>query len=165
MSPQTTTARSVPAETLQLLQILADCAYSEKQLCTTLKILSTEHPPLLNEYPEVPGSYSRTILYRDPSGFEAIAARWSKNAITPIHGHPQFAFLYLISGALSMDLYAHNDSLLTKTGSRILKPGEYFYSKGTAGTYDNAIHQVSADLDSLSFHIYSDNALKGEIYS
>lgn len=168
MNPQATNtyqADSLPDRMQHLLQALADCSYDEQLLCAILKTFLAEYPLSLDEYPKVAGSYSRTILYRDHSGFEAIIARWSKDAVTPIHGHPQFAFVYLITGKLRMALYKNKDRLISKTESRILQPGEYFYSKGIAGTYDNAIHRVSASLDSLSFHIYSDNALKGEIYS
>jgi len=168
MNPQTvnsTYIQSMPDRAQQLLQALANCSYDEQLLITTLKTLTSAHPLSISDFPLIAGGYSRTILYRDHSGFEAIIARWSKNAVTPIHGHPQLAFVYLISGKLSMELFEKNDNQICKTKTRILRPGEHFFSKGTAGTYDNAIHRVTAAVDSLSFHIYSDDALKGETFS
>ena len=118
--------------------------------------------PLL-DFPSAP-LYSRTILYRAENGFEAVAARWRKDAITAIHGHPMFAFYYLLEGELSVENFEKEGSGLRKTITKRFSPGEYFSMCGKADTFDNGIHRVTAVQESLSIHIYSDDAMKGEIF-
>lgn len=118
--------------------------------------------PLL-DFPPAP-LYSRTILYRAENGFEALAARWSKDTITAIHGHPMFAFYYLLEGELSVENFEKEGSGLRKTTTKRHGPGEYFSMRGKIGTFDNGIHRVTAIKESLSIHIYSADATKGEIF-
>lgn len=106
--------------------------------------------------------YSRTILYRGENGFEAMAARWSKDTITAIHAHPMFAFYYLFEGELSVENFEKNGSDIRKTTTKKYLPGEYFCMRGKAGTFENGIHRVTAVQESLSIHIYSDDAMKGK---
>ena len=119
--------------------------------------------PLL-DFPLFEPLYSRTILYRAENGFEAMAARWSKDAISAIHGHPMFAFYYLLEGELSVENFVKEDGGIRKTDTKKYLPGQYFCLRGNAETFDNGIHRVTARQESLSIHIYSDDAMKGEIF-
>jgi hypothetical protein len=119
--------------------------------------------PLL-DFPPFEPSYSRTILYRAENGFEAMAARWTKNTITKIHGHPMFAFYYLLEGELFVENFVKDGAGVSLKDSGTYSPGQYFCLRGTADTFDNGIHRITATQESLSFHIYSDDAMKGEIF-
>jgi hypothetical protein len=46
----------------------------------------------IGDFPLLNGTYTRTILYRHEGGFEAMAARWSRGAVSSIHGHPSYTF-------------------------------------------------------------------------
>ena len=119
--------------------------------------------PLL-DFPPFEPLYSRTILYRAENGFEAMAARWSRSASTSIHGHPMLSFYYLFEGELSVENFAREGSGLRKTNTIAYNPGQYFCMCGIAGTFDNGIHRVTAIQESLSIHIYSADAMKGETF-
>jgi quercetin dioxygenase-like cupin family protein len=93
-----------------------------------------------------------------------MAARWSKGAVSAIHGHPMFAFYYLLEGELSVENFEKDGAGVRKTGTRRYNPGQYFCMHGNAGVFDNGIHRVTAVQESLSIHIYSDDAMKGEIF-
>lgn len=108
--------------------------------------------------------YSRTILLKEESGFEIMMARWDRGAITPIHGHPYYTFMYVIEGQLKEELFVKDEGRLLKIGDLKLTPGCYSYHKGERHRFDNAIHRITAEKNSLSLHIYSDDALKGEKY-
>ena len=128
-----------------------------------ITFLAKSPVPLL-DFPPFEPLYSRTILYRAENHYEAMAARWSKDAISAIHGHPMFAFYYVLEGELSMENFVRDGGGITKTDTRIYKPGQCFSILGNPSTFDNGIHRVSAVQDSLSIHIYSDDAMKGEIF-
>ena len=64
-----------------------------------------------------------------------------------------------------MELFEKEQNLVRKTSTLVCRPSEHFYTQGSVGTFDNAIHRVTADEESLSLHIYSDDALKGEVFS
>ena len=113
------------------------------------------------DFPSAP-HYSRTILYRAENGFEAMAARWSKDTITAIHGHPMFAFYYLLEGELSVENFEKEGSGIRKTTTKRYSPGGHFCMRGKADTFDNGIHRVTAVQESLSIHIYSADAMEGE---
>ena len=119
--------------------------------------------PLL-DFPPFEPLYSRTILYRAENGFEAMGARWSKDVVSAIHGHPMFAFYYLLEGELSVENFEKDGAGVRKIGTRKCSPGQYFCMRGNAGAFDNGIHRVTAVQESLSIHIYSDDAMKGEIF-
>ncbi len=113
------------------------------------------------DYPHAPHCYSRTILYRHDNGAEIMVARWDQGAITPIHGHPRYAFVYVLQGRLQIEHYACTDDGVQRQNTTIKTQGQHIYSVGEAGRYDNAIHRVCALSPSLSLHVYSDDALKG----
>ena len=118
----------------------------------------------LQDFPFFEPSYSRSILYRAENGFEAMAARWNKDTITATHGHPMFAFYYLLEGELFVENFVKDGAGVSLKDSKTYSPGQYFCMRGTADTFDNGIHRITATQESLSFHIYSDDAMKGEMF-
>jgi len=136
----------------------------EKIVSTTAAFLHEYSLPL-DDFPRIEGTYSRTIVHRSENGFEAMAARWSKGAISSIHGHPPFIFYYVIEGRLKIDNYLRKDAGLTLDSSVSLGKHEHFFSLGKPGRYDNKIHQVRANEETLSLHISSDDSTKGEVFS
>lgn len=118
----------------------------------------------LSDFPRIEGTYSRTILHRHDNGYEAMAARWSKGTVTSIHGHPPFLFYYVIEGKLKVDNYRRTESGLIPDRTMVFTDGEGFYAMGEPGRYDNSIHQVQADEETLSIHIFSDDGTKGEVF-
>lgn len=122
------------------------------------------HPLSLNDFPRIEGTYSRTILYRHENGYEAMAARWSKGALTSIHGHPPFVFYHVIEGTLKIDNYTRTETGLTPSSTLVLTNGNGFHARGKPGRFDNSIHQVRADEETLSLHIFSDDGTKGQVF-
>jgi hypothetical protein len=118
----------------------------------------------LEDFPYVENNYSRTILHRHPSGFEAIMARWGRGAVTVIHGHPSFGFYYLLEGRLQVENFERDGNGVKKISERIWLPDESFSIRGRAERFDNGIHRIRVLDGSLSFHVYSDDGLKGECF-
>lgn len=116
------------------------------------------------DFPHAPHCYSRNILLRSDAGSEVMIARWDQGATTPIHGHPQFAFVYVLQGQLQMEHYHETDQGLVLTETIIKNKGQHIYAAGIAGRYDNAIHRVTALMPSLSLHVYSHDAMKGKSF-
>jgi hypothetical protein len=75
-----------------------------------------------------------------------------------------FAFYYLVQGELQVENYERRGEGAALLDTKIYRPGQYFCMLGRPHTFDNAIHRVSAPQESLSIHIYSDDAMKGEIF-
>lgn len=123
------------------------------------------HPLPADDFPLISGTYTRTILLREENRFEAMAARWSKGSVSAIHGHPSFTLYYVVSGHLACDNFTRSGSGVKITSSGTLYPSEFAVFTGQPGTFDNHIHQVRAVEDTLSIHISSDDAAKGEIFS
>jgi hypothetical protein len=120
----------------------------------------------LHDFPPFERLYSRTILYRAENGFEAMAARWSKDAVSAIHGHPMFAFYYLLEGELLVENYAKEaNSGISKINTLTYTPGQYFCMRGKPGVFSNGIHRVTAVQESLSIHVYSDDAMNGDVFT
>lgn len=117
-----------------------------------------------DDFPRVEGTYSRTIIHRCDNGYEGMAARWSKGALTSIHGHPPFVFYYVIKGKLTVDNYIRNTDGLIPSSTMVLTSGEGFHAIGEPGRFDNSIHQVQADEETLSLHISSDDGTKGRVF-
>lgn len=117
-------------------------------------------------FTEVQGAYSRTILAKAKNGFEAMIARWSLNTTTAVHGHPDYALYLLIEGRLGVENFVlEHDGGLKSVGAHEMGPGDYFVKEGRSFTYSNAIHRITVLEESLSLHIYSDDALKGRCFS
>lgn len=117
------------------------------------------------DYPHAHHCYSRTILHREPGGSEVMVARWDVGALTPIHGHPRYAFVYVLQGQLQIENFRKTENGLLLSECLIKGRGQYIYTEGAPDRYDNAIHRVTALVPSLSLHVYSDDALKGETYA
>ncbi len=123
-----------------------------------------QHCPRLSEFPRIVGTYSRTILYRHENGYEAMAARWDKGTLTTIHGHPSFLLYYVIEGELKVDNYIRTETGLITGDTMVFRDGEGFYAIGESGRFDNSIHQVQANEETFSLHIFSDDGTKGEVF-
>lgn len=136
-----------------------------QNIATATAACLRQYPLPLEDFPRIDGTYSRSIVYRDDNGFEAMAARWSKGSVTAIHGHPPFIFYFVIHGNLTIDNYRRNEKGLLFGSSEIMQPHDHFFSIGKPGRYDNNIHQVQANEETLSIHISSDDSRKGEVFS
>jgi hypothetical protein len=123
-----------------------------------------KYPIPIDDFPMLEGTYSRTILLRSDNGYEAMAARWSPGTVSSIHGHPEFALIIVTKGRLVVDCYKKHNDRLEKTGSEFLTESQFFSDVGQAGTFDNHIHGVQTDEETLSIHISSDDASKGETF-
>lgn len=130
-----------------------------------LQDLFLSFPLPTSDFPHVPGSYSRTILFKSEIGYEAMAARWSKDVVTDIHGHPYFSFSYIVEGGLKIETFEKTNGKLVLTGERVYKPGDFFFHRGEPRRLDNSIHRISVEEESLSLHIYSDDSRKGEVFN
>jgi hypothetical protein len=124
-----------------------------------------DYPLALDDFPREEGKYTRTVILRHESGFEVMAARWSRGTISPIHGHPWFNFYCVVHGCLKMD-----DYLMEKDGIALISSGKlqedgFAFFVGEQGRFDNNIHKVHALEETLSIHISSDDSTKGKIYS
>jgi len=119
----------------------------------------------LEDYIEVAGTYSRTIVSQSGNGFEAMIARWPEKTVTSIHGHPDYAFYYCLIGRIGVEHFVMKDSGLERVSSKIMQSGEYYSVQGKSGTFENAIHRITPLEESLTLHVYSDDPAKGLLYS
>jgi len=110
------------------------------------------------------GGYTRNILSKK-DGYWLSFLRWDKDVTTPAHGHPAQAFVYTVQGCIEVTNYKQNDEdFIELTSSAEQNKGEYFYSHGDSGKYDNAVHQISTQEESITLHFYSDDPRKGKLY-
>ncbi len=149
----------------RVLQQVANQKYDSEKTLAILSDFFAIHRLNSIDFPVMRHSYTRTSLLREKTGFEIMMARWDKGAATPIHGHPRYSFLYLIEGELSERFFIRENKKLMEVSTLNYKAGDYSYHNGDPGTFDNAIHRITAIKASLSIHIYSDDALKGEVYN
>jgi len=152
-------------ETAELLEHLSTLKYDVSTMLPVIVDLAFAVKRSQDMFPDIVSGYSRTILHREPGGFEVMVARWSRGAKTPIHGHPGFSLTWLIDGNLSENTYAKEGGCLVQADSDSLSAGAYSFDQGNDGRFDNAIHQIVAVEESLSLHLYSDDALKGEVFT
>lgn len=129
-----------------------------------LRVFLKMYPIPMEDFPLLEGTYSRTILFRSENGYEAMAARWSPGAVSSIHGHPRFALILVTQGRLGVEYFKKHNARLQRTTSEILSESQFFSDMGQAGTFDNHIHRVTAYEETLSIHISSDDAAKGETF-
>jgi len=146
---------------LQELFVDPDPVNIEKEVVTFLVNNSLG----MKDFPLIVGEYSRNILYRNDNGFEAMVARWSKGAVSSIHGHPFFTFYCVVQGSLEIDNYKRFGDQVEMVTTETLSQTEHFIFTGKAGTFDNNIHQVRAIEETLSIHISSDDSTKGEVFN
>lgn len=147
------------------LENLLRSKYTVTKMIPVIQAMVSSKLLSVNQFPLAEKGYSRTILYRGSCGFEIMIARWSKMAKTPIHGHPGFALIYVIEGQFEEESYVKNSEEIVSAGQHQLSSGAFAFDGGVEGRFDNSIHQITAVTEGLSLHIYSDDALKGEIYS
>ncbi len=120
---------------------------------------------LLGDFPVSGGSYSRSLLAQHQNGYEAMIARWNEGAVTQVHGHPDYALYILLIGCLGVEDFISTGDGPQYVKKTVMKPGDYFCMQGTPGKMDNGIHRITALQESLSVHVYSDDALKGVCFS
>lgn len=97
-------------------------------------------------------SYSRYIL-SNKDNYWLMLIHWDKGAKTPIHGHPEQMFVYLLEGQLQVEDY--KVSPLQKTQTISCQPHDYQIHHGRKHCLDNAVHCISALEKSISLHFYS----------
>ena len=124
-----------------------------------------EYPLPLDDFPILENTYSRTILARTDNEYEAMAARWCKGTVSSIHGHPDYSFLMTVVGKLQIDNYEKSGTGLNKVSSQVLLPGQFIHARAENNRFDNHIHGVHAIEETLSIHISSRDAAKGEIFT
>ncbi|SMN11475.1 Cysteine dioxygenase type I [uncultured Candidatus Thioglobus sp.] len=105
-------------------------------------------------------NYTRSIIIDDKYWLGLL--NWDKSAKTRIHGHPEHAFVYVVKGHLLCKNF--DKEPLTELSSSNLSTDEYRFNRGVKGALDNYIHQISAEVPSVSLHFYSDNPSKGEVF-
>lgn len=120
-------------------------------------------------------AYTRTVVAKDKDNtdrscsFEVIVANWSpKENHCPIHGHPQFMYYQIISGAYCMSLYQIVDEqqrIVEKYSTLILLPGDVYAVCAKKSGYCNAIHSVQCLEKGQTLHIYSNDGTKGELFT
>lgn len=113
-------------------------------------------------------SYTRESILPDKTApYEIVISKWCKNAFTPVHGHPQLALYYVIQGKFRMELYHCHDSDddVTFDKELILEKNQFFYHIGDDNRYDNFIHRVFADDNSIAIHLFSEPAVLGKKFS
>ena len=95
-------------------------------------------------------AYRRTYLGRSPeTGWEAIVMSWQEGNRTSIHAHPQFAGYGTARPVHSAEVEAPCA----------------FFAIGKPGCFDNHIHRITClSPTGHSLHVYSDDALRGEVY-
>jgi len=134
-------------------------------IAATAAAFLQQYPLPLDDFPRIEGTYSRTIMHKDENGFEAMAARWSKGTTTAIHGHPPFIFYFVIAGSLKIDNYRRGATGLVLDSSECMEKNDHFFSIGEPGRFDNNIHQVQANEETLSIHISSADSTKAEVFT
>jgi len=157
--PVTFPAPQLPQALRRQLEELVRALHDETRLLALSASL-----PLEGDYPRAPHCYSRTILHRSRQGEEVMVARWEAGACSPVHGHPELAFVRVLEGRLQIENFRRSASALEPTETFCLERGDHIWHRGVAGRFDNAIHRVTALEPSLSLHVYSDDALKGNTF-
>lgn len=114
--------------------------------------------------------YRRNYIGRDvDSGWEAIIMSWQKGNQTKIHSHPQYAGYTFSDGEFLVEVYESlGNGSARKTGEMHIANGsiESYFALGETASFGNHIHRITCLSDTgHSLHVYSDDALKGYIYS
>ncbi len=116
------------------------------------------------KFPLNKGGYTRNILSKK-DGYWLSFLHWDKDVITPVHGHPDQAFVYAVKGNIEIKNYQQEGKKpLALKDTASLAKGDFIYSHGEAERYDNAIHQISTTEQTLTLHFYSDDPTKGKMF-
>ncbi|MGD1865204.1 MAG: hypothetical protein ACFB0D_11670 [Phormidesmis sp.] len=153
----------------------ADCSHLGTLGPWLHRQLSTNILPDLPHLPFKSGTYTRTYVSKESSDepchmpidplFEALVMRWDEQSKTSIHGHPKFSFYHVMSGVFEIELFDQSAAgNLHHKESQQLMPTDSTWFSGNSRCYDNCIHRVTCLEPGLTFHVYSDNALKGAIF-
>ena len=99
-------------------------------------------------------------------GFEAFVIHWKKNATTPIHGHPSFAFYRVLQGRFNMNLYRLNTNGVAELeDKRKFNTGDFIYGLGKKKFYHNMIHRIECIEEGYTLNLYSENVQRGVYFS
>jgi predicted metal-dependent enzyme (double-stranded beta helix superfamily) len=147
--------------TKQLLQPVIDSIQQHKFENAITQFEKIKQQLHLQDLPVLDNGYTRNILESN-NGWLAIL-KWDKNSKTPIHGHPDFAFVYVVQGEIINASYNLQEGSLASP-KRIGK-GEYFYSTGDKNKFNNAPHRIATQQPAITLHFYSDDGKKGTIYN
>ena len=153
------------APSLGALRLLLQQLFARPEPLEILDVVTSflrRHSLPLNDFPRIEGTYSRTILHRHKNGYEGDGPA---NGVRRhyLHSRPsQFVFYYVIEGQLKIDNYIRTATGLAASRTMVFTSGEGFHAIGEPGRFDNSIHQVQAEEETLSLHIFSDDGTKGE---
>lgn len=91
---------------------------------------------------------------------------WKKGNRTSIHAHPQFAGYHIADGSFRLEIFEPTDGGTARLKESTVVEGPCaFFAVGVPGRFDNHIHRITCLSDTgHSLHVYSDDALQGEIY-
>ncbi|MCI5051485.1 MAG: hypothetical protein MRY57_04195 [Candidatus Pacebacteria bacterium] len=120
--------------------------------------------------------YKRQVLGKEfndnetyDENFEVIMGHWKPTKTScRIHGHPQYMYYQILSGKYLMHLYKIIDTqqkIVEPVQSMIMLPGDTFGICAQSRTMCNGIHSMQCLEAGQTLHIYSDDALKGEIFT
>ena len=112
-------------------------------------------------------AYRRTYLGRSPEpGWEAIVMSWQEGNRTSIHAHPQFAGYHFADGRFRLEIFEPaGDGTARPVHSAEVEAPCAFFAIGKPGCFDNHIHRITClSPTGHSLHVYSDDALRGEVY-
>lgn len=140
---------------------LYDLLLNKKYERATAKIKLLCEQVKLEDFPLAAGAYSRNVIPNIGDCWLGIL-RWDKDSQTPIHGHPERSFFYVLQGELACFYFQKDPLLMTSTQS--FAQFEYYHGHGVRGEMDNFIHRISAKQPSISLHFYSDDPSKGEFF-
>lgn len=110
--------------------------------------------------------YRRTRLGRSASGWEALVMTWKKGNRTSVHAHPQFAGYHFADGRFLLEIFEPAGPGVARLAQRqeVTAPAAFF-AIGEPARFDNHIHRITCLSDTgHSLHVYSDDALRGEVY-
>ncbi len=112
-------------------------------------------------------AYGRTYLGRcAETGWEAIVMSWQQGRPSSIHGHPRFAGYFFADGVFRIEQFERTAPGRVRLKETVeVEAPKGFHAIGSAGHFDNHIHRITClSGQGHSLHIYSDDALQGEIY-
>lgn len=91
---------------------------------------------------------------------------WKHGNRTSIHAHPQFAGYNFADGIFRVEIFEPaGDGRARLVEECTVTAPESFFAIGAAGRFDNHIHRITCLSETgHSLHIYSDDALRGQIY-
>lgn len=110
-------------------------------------------------------AYRRSYLGRSTSGWEAIVMSWKQGNRTSVHAHPQFAGYHFADGRFRLEIFEQADGGVRLRQEVVAEAPCAFFAVGRPGYFDNHIHRITCLSDTgHSLHVYSDDALRGEVY-